>query len=240
MRWQTKFGACIYTSASGYKVHENYFYRWLTLDSKALQTVINKKKPGKPILYYVQTFTLMTRALPGNSCLLGLGGAAVAQLLSTFPGSITAVDNSDEVIEIAQNYFMIDKIPELTVIHQSAEQYLEQNQTKYTHLLVDLYNAHCFPDECNNEHFFLQCKNRLQEEGFMAINLANSKEQYAILQLIKKQFNNTLVIPIKKCANIIIIASNHAQKTEFTNIILNTKEIKQIIWDSLWGFVGYL
>ena len=238
MRWFTKFGRCVYTSPSGYKVYENYFFRWLTLDSTVLQSIINKKRPSKPVLYYLPALTLMPRIYPKECCLLGLGGAGAVQVLSSYPLSITAVDNSQEIIQIAKQYFMIDKAPLLKIVHQSAELYLDQCTTSYGHLLVDLYNAQSFPPECNNELFFFQCKNRLTPDGFLSVNLANSKEQHPILQLIKKHFTNTMVIPIKKCANMVIIASNHQSKEEFIDIFLNSKEIKKIALVSSWGYVA--
>ena len=238
MTWYTKWGTCLYTSASGYKVYENFFYRWLTLGSPALQTVINKKNPARPVLYYIPALTLMARNLPGPSCLLGLGGAGVAHILAPSSFAITAVDNSAEIIQIAQQYFMINTIANLNVVHQSAELYLEQCTTQYSHLLIDLYNAHHFPEECNNDHFFLQSKRCLKPNGFIAINLANADEQYSILQKVKKYFRNTLVIPIKKCANMVIIASNHHAHDEFISSLLATKEIQKIILLNPWGCVG--
>lgn len=238
MTWFTKFGRCLYTSPSGYKVYDNYFYRWLTLESSILQTVIDKKKPMKPMLYYLPALTLIARSQPDNCCLLGLGGAAAAQLLSSYPVSITAVENSEEIITIAQNYFMLDKLINLKVVHQSAELYLEQDRSLFGHLLVDLYNAQSFPPECNNEYFFVQCKNRLKADGFLAINLANPNDQYTILQLIKMHFINTLVIPVKKCANMVIIASNHPDKDRFLESLLSSKEIKKILLVNSWGHVS--
>jgi spermidine synthase len=238
MRWFTKFSKCIYTSPSGYKVYENFFYRWLTLDSNVLQTVINKKRPKRPVLYYVPALTLMARTKPNHCCILGLGGAGVVQVLASFPFSITAVDNSEEIIYIAQRYFMINKITNLNIIHQSAELYLKQCKTQYTHLLIDLYNAQSFPPECNNEQFFLNCKKSLTPDGFMAVNLANTKEQHLILQLIKQQFINTVTIPIKNCANMVIIASNHERRNEFVTSLLESKEITKIVLVTSWGYVG--
>lgn len=86
--------------------------------------------------------------------------------------------------------------------------------------------------------FFAQCKNRLTHDGFLSINLANLKEQHAILQLIKKYFSNTMVIPIRKCANMVIIASNHQSKDVFINKLLSTKEIKKVVLVSSWGYVA--
>ena len=240
MRWRTKFGRCIYVSPSGYKVYQNFFYRWLTLGSNALQTVINRYNPKKPVLYYIPVLTLMARKLPGSSCLLGLGGASVAQLLtSEIPGhSIVTVDSSEEVIQIAKQFFMVDRIPCLTIVHQNANDYIRECNTTYNHLMVDLYDANNFPAECNNDEFFIHAKNKLKENGFLAVNLANYKEQWPIFEMIKKQFKNTLVIPVKKSANIVIIASAQGDKETFIKQMQSYPEIKRIVWMDSWGYVG--
>lgn len=238
MRWFTRFSRCIYVSPSGYKVFDNLFFRWLTFEITDLQTVILKFKPQKPVLYYIPTFTLLARTRPGPCCLLGLGGAGVAHVLYSSGFTTTAVELSKEVIQIAQSYFMTEQIPNLTVEHQSANTYLEHCSKQYFHILIDMYTAHNFPEECNNEHFFFNCSRVLAPQGFLSINLPNAKEQLPILQLIKKYFKNTLCIPINKCGNLVIHASNHEQKDWLINTVLATKEISKISWVSTWGCVG--
>lgn len=240
MRWFIRFGKCIYTSPSGYKVYDSFIYRWLTLESNVLQTIINKLLPRSPVLYYIPAMSLMARTIPDDSCILGLGGAGLIHRLASYPFTITAVELSSEIIEIAKKYFMIGSIDHLELVHQSAELYLEQNTKQFGHLMVDLYDAHSFPVACNNANFFLHCKRNLKPNGFLAVNLANSKEQYAILQLIKEHFTNTLVIPVKKCANMVIIASNHQRKDEFLKAIQQTKMLKKISLMTYWGYVAEL
>lgn len=238
--WKTKLGICIYESPSGYKVYQNFFYRWLTLGSNALQTVINRQNPQKPVLYYLPALTLMARHYPDAACLLGLGGAGVALMLSNQTSSppLIAVDNSEEVIDIAKRFFMINDLKNFTVVHENARDYVENKELVYPHLIIDLYNANHFPPECNNDLFFSSCKRILAEDGFLAINLANLREQWPIFQLIKKQFKHTLVIPIKKSANMIIIAAKSESKESFINRIEQTGELKRIIWVDSWGYVG--
>ncbi len=238
MPWYTKLGACIYTSPSGYKVFDNGFYRWLTLDSTVLQTVLYQRKPEKALLYYVPLLTLMPRTSPGPLCLLGLGGAGVLHQLASYAISTTAVEISREIIDIATDYFMLNNISNLTVVNQAAEDYLNECTHHYEHLLVDIYNAHYFPPQCSTEYFFQQCANHLTPTGFLSINLANSKEQLMVLKLIQKCFKNVLIIPIKKCANIVIIASNNHKKEDFLNRITINNEIKKIQLVSSWGYVG--
>lgn len=235
--WKTKFGRCIYESSSGYKVHQNIFYRWLTLGSNALQTVINRKKPAQPVLYYLPALTLMARYYPNNACLLGLGGAGVALMLSELP-SIEAIDNSEEVIDIAQRFFITKSLKNLTIIHDNAMNYVQHKNLSYSHLIIDLYNANHFPPECLNEQFFSFCKKIISEEGFLAINLANLKEQWPIFQLVKEQFNCTVVIPIKRSANMVIIAAKCNNKQLFIKKIEHCKEIKRITWVESWDYVG--
>jgi len=238
--WKTSLGKCIYVSPSGYKVYQNLFYRWLTLGSPALQTVINRRNPHKPVLYYLPALTLMARKYPGASCMLGLGGAGIPLMLdknSSLP-TLVAVDNSKEVIDIAKRFFISDPIKNLTIIHDNAYNFVQKCEFKYLHLIIDLYNANYFPSECNNEEFFSSCKRILAEDGFLAINLANIKEQRPIFQLVKKYFNHTLVIPIKKSANMVIIAANNESKELFINQIRASGELKRIVGVDFWGFVG--
>lgn len=238
--WKTRLGTCIYTSPSGYKVYQNYFYRWLTFGSKALQTVINRRHPQKPVLYYLPALTLMARFLPNECCLLGLGGAGIPHMLNKRnPNqSLIVVDNSEEVIQIAKQFFMLDRLPNLTLVHQNAQDYVQENHNKYQHLIVDLYDANYFPADCKTDEFFIHCKNSLKPDGFLAVNLANIREQWAIFQLIKKQFKSTVVLPIKKSANMVIIASKNEDKELFINQLRNSGEIKRILWVDDWGYVA--
>lgn len=239
---KTKFGKCIYESPSGYKVYQNFFYRWLTLDSTALQTVINRRHPQKPELHYLPGLTLMARQYPGPSCLLGLGGAGIPLMLSIEqpPPPLVVIDKSDEIIDIAKRFFISEELQNLTIIHADAMDYVAQTDVAYKHLMIDLYNANIFPPECNNELFFSSCQRIIAQDGFLALNLANIKEQRPLYQLVKKFFKHTLVVPIKKSANMVIIASNDGSKKHFLHQAGKSGELKQIMWVESWDYVGDL
>lgn len=236
--WKTKFGRCIYTSDSGYKVYQNLCYRWLTLGSTALQTVVNRYKPSRPGLYYLPALTLMARKYPGSTCMLGLGGAGVALMLKNMP--LIAVDNSEEIIDIAKRFFMIEHLKNLKVINQDASEFVQKTGTKFVHLIVDLYNANHFPPECATAQFFSSCRKIISEEGFLALNLANIKEQSPIFNLVKVAFKHTLVVPIRKSANMVIFASNSGSKELFLEKITNTHAFKRVFLVNSWGYVGDL
>lgn len=238
--WKTKLGICIYESPSGYKVYQNLLYRWLTLGSNALQTVINRRQPQKPVLYYLPMLTLMARHYPQAACLLGLGGAGIPLMLSQDHSSppLIAVDISEEVIDIAKRFFIGEGLKNFTIVQENAMDYVKNSPETYPHLMVDLYNANYFPPECNNDLFFSSCNRILAEDGFLAVNLANRKEQWPIVQLIKKHFAHTLIIPVKKSANMVVIAAKCPSKESFFTKVEASGELKRIIWIDSWGYVG--
>lgn len=182
----------------------------------------------------------MLRANPDNSCILGLGGAGIPHMLNKLiPGhSMVVVDSSLDVIQIAKKYFKADKIPNLTIIHKNANDFMKQSSAKFPHILVDLYDAHHLPDECQTIEFFQQCKNRLTDNGFMAINLANQDEQLSVVLKLKKIFSTSIIITVPKCNNLIVIVPNNEDKDAFIQAIKKINELKKITWSSPWGYIG--
>lgn len=236
--WQTTCGKCIYTSASGYRVYQNWFYRWLTLGSPALQTVINRRTPTKPILYYLSALSLMARNAPSDVCMLGLGGGGIVHLLAgNGDFNLYAVDISAEVIHIAERFFFLDCIPNLKIIQSDAIDFLADSEQLYPHLIVDLYDAHQFPPGFKQDDFFILCKQRVTNDGFLSVNIANINEHRPLLELIKKQFASTLVIPVKNSANLVVIATQKDSEWLLEKV-RQTGELKQIMWVDSWGLVG--
>lgn len=240
MIWQTRFGKCLYTSPSGYQVFQNPLFRWLTFGSPALQSVIFRPFPTWPVLHYLKAITLAVRHHPGTCCLFGLGGAGIPQLLAGSNTPITAIELSDEVIDIANRYFYTRSLVNLEVLQDNALDYLRKTSHRYTHLLIDLYDACNFPADCATEAFFALCKSHLEDQGILAVNLANAKEQYAVFELIKSQFANTLVIPAPNCSNIIVFAAHTEDKEYLYDFFEKTGEIKRAIWLEKWGRVAFL
>lgn len=243
MLWKTLGGRCLKRTANGARIYDNYFFRWLTLDSDALQTVLNKFHPHKAGLNYINALIFMARETPGDCCMLGLGGAAIAHALSPCISGfrISAVEYSDEIINLAAQYFMTDLLSNLDVIHEEASVFVNNCPQQFKHLMVDLFNAESFPATCYNDHFFANCKRLLLPGGFLAVNLANRSEQRPIFDMIKKQFASSMItIPIKKCTNLIVIATKNDSITPLLSIFRQSKQLKKLTWDEYWGCVAEL
>lgn len=241
--WKTIAGRCIYHLPSGLKVHQNALYRWLTLGSNAIQTLISRRHPETPRLSYIHHLTLAARDNPGNCCLLGLGGAGVAHALSPYLNKLQliAVESSHEVIETAKKYFMTNCLENLSIIHQDANLFVQRDTTCYQHLLIDIFDAYSFPAHCNNLCFFNNCRNRLLPDGILAVNLANLQEQGPIFSIIRELFGNrTIALPVKGTANMIILACNNDSVLPLLHLIKNSRDLKKLVWDERWGYIAQL
>lgn len=240
--WKTYAGRCIYKSPSGARVYQNFFYRWLTLESDALQSLINRRHPQKPELRYANQLTVGVRSQPGECCMLGLGGAGVAHILASYLGNstLTVVENDAEIIKIAAEYFMSNELKNLSIVHQDANLFVQQSQHQYQHLLVDLFGAHTFPAQCNTHDFFRQCQRLLLPNGILAVNLADMTEQRSMFEWIREDFQQrTVVLPVKGAANIIILAFNGSSITPLLSLLENSGELKKLSWSSQWGWMGW-
>ncbi|WP_133127830.1 spermidine synthase [Legionella nagasakiensis] len=241
MRWKTLGGRCIYHSPNGINVYQNPLYRWLTLDSNAVQTLINRRHPERPALDYIKPLTISVRAQPANCCLLGLGGGGVAHALSSclIDYHLDVVEHNPEVIRLAKTYFMMDRLANLNVIRRDANIFMQQNQKIYNHLMVDLFDAHSFPQHCNHSHFFAHCRRLLLPHGTLAVNLANLREQWPIFQHIRTHFNQSVLsLPVKGTANMVILASCANTILPLIDLLKSSQRLKQLSWDSNWGYVA--
>lgn len=238
--WQVKFGRCIYTSPAGYKVYENCRYRWLTFGNDILQTVINKKHPQRLVLSYAPLLTLGINEQSQHACLLGLGGGAIPLMLSArYPGlSMDVVEQDQEVIDIAKQYFFVNQAPPLMIHRQHAYAFLSQIQQFYDHLLVDIYGACRFPEDCLNRPFFQACREALKPEGLFAINLASLRFDQGVIKWVQEAFQHTIIIPVKNCANIVMFATNKGHRNDFLEYISQQGKLSQITWVSGYGYVG--
>lgn len=255
-KWKTYFGKCIYSFNDELKIYDNYLYRWLTFNSPYIQTLICKFKLHKPELQYMQPLTLAVRYSRGPTCLLGLGGGALAHYLNYSNIQLTIIENNAQVISIAKQYFMLNQLSNVQLIHMDAIDFLQYSirplrslavesncektstQEKYSHLLIDIHDAYNFPQNCLNIDFFEKCKNILKKNGVLAINICNNHEFKIIYKYLLSIFNNkVLSIQIPFFTNTILLASEKYTFNEIINSFANNPEIEKIEWDSEFGYV---
>ena len=229
--WQTRFKKQIYRYEQRIFVYENWRYRWLTFADGWLQTCLLKSAPHKPVLEYISPMKYAVECYPGDCCLLGLGGGGLLHALQPkLPGfRLDAVEIDAEVIRVAQDYFML---PDIKIIQQDANDYIEETTHPYQHILVDLFDSNQSAMACYQPNFFQACYERLLPKGILAINVARACDHYPVYRRIRNIFqHNTLILPIPKTSNIIILAGIPLSFLGF---------LKQCQLDLKWGMVGAL
>lgn len=234
-------GRCIYQTSKGVCVYQNLNYRWLTFNSKAIQTIINRRHLEKAELKYIPQLGFAVREQPAPSCLLGLGGAAMAHFLAPYLNTVqlTAVEQDPEVIHIAEHYFMSKHLKNLLILQREASQFVHQHTLCYQHVLVDLFDAQHFPSVCNTVEFFANCRNLLLPKGILAVNLANPSEQWPIFQHIQSNFKQcTVSLPVRGTANLVILACKDTSITPLLSLFQKNPSIKKLSWDTKWGCVA--
>lgn len=237
---QTRWGKTIYATNDGIQVRQNWWYRWLMFGESALHSCIHRHYPERPVLEYIDPFTTMAREQPGKTCLLGLGGAAVAHRLGAVSSQMPMdiVEINPDIIQIAHRYFMLDRLPHVTVHQADANVFLQQTAATYQHILIDLFDHHQFPSHCHHAAFFEACWQRLLPQGVLAINIANATDHDSLLHLIRHYFHtNTLALPVKRTANLVILAFKTPGVTDYLLQWQQQDRLNQHIWDPHWGWL---
>lgn len=240
IKLKTFFNRCIYQSNSGLRVYQNLFYRWLTFNTKPIQTLLRRAHPSRPMLSYLTPLTIGVRTLPADTCLLGLGGGGALHFLENKlqKGMLDAVEASSEVISIARRYFYVDELRSSNIIHQKAEYFIRHCSKQYHHILIDLFTESAFPKACFNTQFFERCFERLKPGGVLAINIACTQQYEKIFKFIYTICGNAMVsIPIDKSANIMLLASHSLSSDQLIKLIEKEHKIINHHWDTTFGRV---
>jgi len=240
---KTWFGKCIYQSNTGAKVHQNFFYRWLTLGGNELHSMINRRNPHRISLNYIHQLIFAILERPSEYCLLGLGGAGVIHALEPclHQRNNVAVENNADIITIAHSYFYSKSIKNLNIIQQDAAQYVQTCHRKFGHVLVDLFGKESFPAQCNTQEFFNHCKRLLLPDGFLAVNITDLNEESSTLRHIRNTFSNkTVLLPVKGASNVIALCCNSESLDYLINILTNSAQVKSLSWDSDLGCIAHL
>lgn len=224
----------IYESRSGIKVLENKRYRWVSFDENITQTLIKKHHPEHVILPYIKPFISFAKDRPGPTLLLGLGGGNCVHSLLQAP--LHVVEASDEMIAIARKYFKIPNHEQLRVKCAKAEDFIQHNQLKYQHLLIDLSDEYGYPKACLERVFFQKCLGSLEQDGDICINFTRFEDAQRVNERLKQDLNlKTLCVGIK--SNYLLYFSKKLSKTEMIQHLKQNFTVIEHTWDSYNGEV---
>jgi spermidine synthase len=112
---------------------------------------------------------------------LGVAGGSVIKTLVDdiqFKGKITGIEIDQEVIQIAKDYFKIDEIPNLTLLHDDAFEFVLKTNQKFDLIIIDLFQDTTMPNFLFEDFFVHRINFLLNVNGFILFNtmVLNTKD----------------------------------------------------------------
>ena len=105
--------------------------------------------------------------------ILGVAGGSVVQTLVndfSFSKKITGVEIDNEIIDVANLYFNLDKIPNFKCVIADAEQFVQSEANHYDLLVIDIFKDTDMPEFLFDESFITNCKKLLNKNGYILFN----------------------------------------------------------------------
>jgi len=153
-----------------------------------------------------------------NSILvLGIAGGSVIKTLVNeldFKGEITGVEIDPEIISLANKYFKLNEIPNLTIYIEDANQFVQNTNKTFDIIIIDIFQDNSIPEFLFENKFIENTKSLLTSGGYLLFNtMIHSKsdqernkqyrnhfntEEYSIFSLPKVEVYNELFIIQKR------------------------------------------
>ena len=108
-----------------------------------------------------------------NVLVLGVAGGSVIKTLIDeikFKGKITGVEIDETVIEIANRYFKLDKIPNLEIVIDDAFEYVLKTKQTYDLIVIDIFEDTNMPNFLFQDFFINRINSLLNLNGFILFN----------------------------------------------------------------------
>lgn len=132
-----------------------------------------------------------------NILVLGVAGGSVIKTLKEeigYKGNIIGVELDPEIIEIANNYFNLDKTEGVTVIIDDAKQFVAKSKEKYDLVIVDIFQDKSMPEFLFETEFTENIKNIVNTKRYilfntMVLNRKDKERNKAYTELFDNKFN---------------------------------------------------
>lgn len=197
--------------------------RYLSInEGLAMYSVINKNPDNVLTGSYFDYYNLLPY-LDGNNkkqdiLVIGLAGGTISSQLNHFFAQdydleIDGVEIDDKLIDVARKYFNLDN-DSLTVHNMDGRIYLDFTDKKYDAIIVDAYaNQIYIPFHLTTTEFFATVKNRLSDNGLVAMNVNATDGESALLRAITNSmsgsFNHVYILDLQHL-NYLVLASDQS------------------------------
>lgn len=204
------------------EVIDDTLLRSMYFGTKSRQSCMLHVNPDFLTLLYTQA--MMTSLLfidkPKSVLIIGLGGGSLAKfILSHYPDCIIdAIEYREKVVKVARGYFKLPETSRLNIHIADAINGIKKiEKNKYDLILLDAFDKSSVSPSIERPEFISACKDRLNNNGVLAINLWSNSENFKpSFQTINTIFSgNTLRYLVKKKSNVIVFASKKTLSTSY-------------------------
>lgn len=108
-----------------------------------------------------------------NTLVLGVAGGSVIKTLVEeikYKGKITGVEIDNRVLELANQYFKLNEIENLTLVNDDAFEYVLKTKEKYDLIIIDIFQDTVMPNFLFEDFFINHVNSLLHVNGFILFN----------------------------------------------------------------------
>ncbi len=87
-----------------------------------------------------------------------------------FKSEITGVEIDLEMISIANKYFKLNEIPNLTIINEDAIKFVQKTNKKFDLIIIDIFHDNYMPEILFESKFIENTKSLLTSGGYLLFN----------------------------------------------------------------------
>lgn len=146
--------------------------------------------------------------------ILGVAGGSVVKTLVDdieFKGKITGVEIDSEIIEIANEYFKLNEIPQLEIIIDDAFEFVLKTTEKYDLIVIDIFQDIKMPNFLFESYFIDRICFLLKSKGVVLFNTMllnkaeNIRNQKLISEFKKENFTIKSIPRVENHNELIVI-----------------------------------
>ena len=204
------------------RVFEYGSRRFLMFGEEAQQSCIDQLDPGTLVYEYTQAMMLALLYLPKPNLVtfLGIGAGSLLHSLNKYDPNISmaAVELRPKVVDIAQQWFTLDALPQVNVHIGDACDYISNTAiastlitdkpTSSDIIFADIYNDAGMIESQLSQSFLADCYHTLSDHGILVLNLWDQgKGSHPLaIQRLQDQFENSCMTCLIEDGNLIAYA----------------------------------
>lgn len=196
------------------RISEERGVRYLQFSPHWIQGAMRLSRPFALELDYTRQmmFPLLLRngrAWPRSVLQIGLGAASITKFLHChFPGTdLEVVEIDPEVVLHAWQFFMLPpESARLKVQIADGYEYMAAKRKRFDLILVDGFDAKGRAGKLHSPAFYRLCRARLADDGLMVTNLLTRAGEKPDDGLVRKAFDNRVLVLPPCDANTVVVA----------------------------------